>query len=382
MTDAAARPASPDTAPRRIRVALGERSYDIFIGPGLIERAGEYVAAACPARQAAIVSDRTVAGLHLERLKAGLAPQVKVAGAVSVPGGESSKSFAHLQQVCEKLLELGIERGDLVIALGGGVVGDLGGFAASILRRGVRFVQVPTTLLAQVDSSVGGKTGINTPQGKNLIGTFYQPSVVLADTDTLATLPARQFRAGYAEVAKYGLLGDAAFFSWLERNWRDVFAGTSARDEAIEKSCLAKAGIVAEDEREQGRRALLNLGHTFGHALEAFAGYSDRLLHGEAISIGMVLAFQFSCELGLAKPEDRDRVVAHLETVGLPTRIAQMVNDKPRAADLLKLIAQDKKVSGGKLAFILARGIGDTYLDRDVPTDRLEDFLARACGER
>ena len=274
-----------------------------------------------------------------------------------------------------------MERGDAVIALGGGVVGDLAGFAASILRRGVRLVQIPTTLLAQVDSSVGGKTGIDTAQGKNLIGAFHQPSLVLADISVLGTLAAREFRAGYAEVMKYGLIGDAPFFAWLEENWKQIFSGKGpARASAIATSCRAKAAIVEADEREEtGMRALLNLGHTFGHALEAYAGYSDRLLHGEAIAIGMRQAFGFSVEAGLCPASDAARVERHLEAVGLPSTIADIPGEPPKPERLLKLMAQDKKVKGGKLALVLVRGIGQAYLERDVPMDRLTAFLAREC---
>jgi 3-dehydroquinate synthase len=275
-----------------------------------------------------------------------------------------------------------VERGDVVVALGGGVVGDLAGFAASILRRGVRFVQVPTTLLAQVDSSVGGKTGIDTQQGKNLIGAFHQPSLVLADIATLETLEPRDFRSGYAEVMKYGLLGDAPFFAWLEHNWQQIFSGEGeARASAIATSCRAKAAIVEADEREEsGTRALLNLGHTFGHALEAFAGFSDRLLHGEAIAIGMRLAFSFSAEQGLCQANDVNRVEAHLVHVGLPGRIADIPGSLPTPEDLLQLMAQDKKVKGGKLALVLVRGIGEAFVERDVPMARLSAFLKRECA--
>src|SRR5690606_454647 len=259
-----------------------------------------------------------------------------------------------------------IERGDLIVALGGGVIGDLAGFVASALRRGIDFVQVPTTLLAQVDSSVGGKTGINSRHGKNLVGAFHQPILVLADTALLDTLPPRIMRAGYAEVAKYGLIGDADFFAWLEANWREVFAGTAAREHAIAVSCRMKAQIVARDERETGDRALLNLGHTFGHALEAAAGFSDRLYHGEAIAIGMVLAFAFSARRGLCSQQDAERVVRHLAAVGLPTRIAEIPGEWPDADRLIELIAQDKKVKRGRLTFILARGIGKSFVAPDI----------------
>ena len=320
-----------------------------------------------------------MADLYLKRLKASLGKACL--GEVVVAPGEASKSFPVLAEVCEQLLALGVERGDVVVALGGGVVGDLAGFAASILRRGVRFVQIPTTLLAQVDSSVGGKTGIDTPQGKNLIGAFHQPSLVLADISVLETLTPRDFRSGYAEVMKYGLLGDAPFFAWLEAHWPKVFSGKGeARASAIATSCRAKTAIVEADEREEsGTRALLNLGHTFGHALEAFAGYSDRLLHGEAIAIGMRLAFSFSAELDLCPASDVNRVEAHLVHVGLPGRIGDILGGLPTPDELLQLMAQDKKVKGGKLALVLVHGIGQAFIERDVPMNRLRTFLKREC---
>jgi 3-dehydroquinate synthase len=363
-----------------IRVGLGERSYDIVIGRALLDSAGARIAVAVPSGRCAVVSDSTVAGLYLERLKASLGGLFL--GEVVVAPGEASKCFPVLAKVSEQLLELGVERGDAVVALGGGVVGDLGGFAASILRRGVRLVQIPTTLLAQVDSSVGGKTGIDTPQGKNLIGTFHQPSLVLADISVLNTLSPREFRAGYAEVMKYGLLGDAQFFAWLENNWPQIFSGEGRdRAEAIVTSCRAKTAIVEADEREEsGTRALLNLGHTFGHALEAYAGYSDRLLHGEAIAIGMRLAFTFSVEQGLCSETDAARVANHLAAVGLPGEIGSIPGEPPSAERLLALMAQDKKVKGGKLALVLVRGIGAALVERNIPMDRLGAFLARECS--
>jgi len=367
-----------------IEVKLPGRSYPIVVGTALIAAAGEGIAAKLPGARCAVVTDQTVASLHLAPLKAGLDAQGLFLGDAVVAAGESSKSFAVLSRLCETLLTLGVERGDCVVALGGGVIGDLAGFAASILRRGVRLVQVPTTLLAQVDSSVGGKTGIDTPQGKNLIGTFHQPSLVLADIAALSTLPAREFRAGYAEVMKYGLLGDAPFFAWLEQHWPKVFSGEGAeRLKAIETSIRAKAAIVEADEREEsGTRALLNLGHTFGHALEAFAGYSDRLLHGEAIAIGMRLAFTYSVELGLCPAEDAAKVERHLAAVGLPSKIADIPGKTPSTGQLLRLMAQDKKVKGGKLALVLVRGIGRAFVERDVVFDRLKDFLERECAAK
>jgi 3-dehydroquinate synthase len=367
-----------------IKVALGERSYPIALGDNLLANAGQWIAASLPGARCAVVTDQNVAALYLAPLKASLDAHGLFLGDAVVAAGETSKSFPVLARLCETLLKLGVERGDCVVALGGGVVGDLAGFAASILRRGVRLVQMPTSLLAQVDSSVGGKTGIDTPQGKNLIGTFHQPSLVLADISTLSTLAPREFRAGYAEVMKYGLLGDAPFFAWLEQHWPDVFSGKGIeRLKAIDTSIRAKAAIVTADEREEsGARALLNLGHTFGHALEAFAGYSDRLLHGEAIAIGMRLAFTYSAEQGLCPADDGARVERHLVAVGLPAKIADIPGKAPSTGQILRLMAQDKKVKGGKLALVLVHGIGQALLERDVPLDRLTDFLERECAAR
>jgi 3-dehydroquinate synthase len=313
-------------------------------------------------------------------LRSSLAAQRIGSETIVVPDGETHKSWSTLHDVLTRLLELRAERGTTLIALGGGVVGDLAGFAAAILRRGVDFVQVPTSLLAQVDSSVGGKTGINSPQGKNLIGSFHQPILVIADTAVLDTLSPRQFRSGYAEVTKYGLLGDEAFFTWLEKNHADVFSGGAAREHAIATSCRAKAAIVARDERETGERALLNLGHTFGHALEAGAGFSDRLLHGEAIAIGMALAFAFSARLKLISPADADRAGRHLAAVGLPTRLADVPGGVPGTDALMELIAQDKKVKRGKLTFILARAIGQTFVADEVEPAQVHAFLAEQRG--
>lgn len=367
-----------------IEVTLPGRSYPIVIGEGLIASAGRRIAAALPGARCAVVTDQNVAALYLAPLKESLETQGLFLGDAVVAAGEASKSFPVLARLCETLLKLGVERGDCVVALGGGVVGDLAGFAASILRRGVRLVQVPTTLLAQVDSSVGGKTGIDTPQGKNLIGTFHQPSLVLTDVSVLSTLAPREFRAGYAEVMKYGLLGDAPFFAWLEQHWPQVFSGEgSERLKAIETSVRAKASIVEADEREEsGSRALLNLGHTFGHALEAFAGYSDRLLHGEAIAIGMRLAFTYSVEQGLCPAEDAACVERHLAAVGLPATIADIPGKTPTTGQVLRLMAQDKKVKGGKLALVLVRGIGEAFVEGDVPLDSLTAFLERECATR
>ena len=363
-------------------VSLGARSYPVIIGERLLPSGGQWIATTLPGARCAVVSDTNVAALHLAPLKASLVEHGLFLGEALVAPGEASKSFPVLATLCERLLELGVERGDCVVAFGGGVVGDLAGFAASIVRRGVRVVQMPTTLLAQVDSAIGGKTGIDTPQGKNLIGTFHQPSLVLADVSVLETLDPREFRAGYAEVVKYGLIGDAPFFAWLEENWGEIFSVPgSARRQAVETSARAKASVVAEDEREEsGRRALLNLGHTFGHALEAYAGYSERLLHGEAIAIGMRLAFTYSVERGLCPSDDAARMAQHLRAVGLPTAISSIPGPPPTPEALLRLMAQDKKVKGGRLALILVRGLGQAFVERDVAMPLLTDFLARECG--
>ncbi|MBB4238551.1 3-dehydroquinate synthase [Rhizobium esperanzae] len=359
-----------------VHVPLGERAYDILIGPGLVARTGAEIALRLKGRKAAVITDENVAPLYLEALIASLGEAGIAAAEVVLPAGEKTKSFEHLMTACDKVLEARVERNDCVIALGGGVIGDLSGFAAGIVRRGVRFVQVPTSLLAQVDSSVGGKTGINSRHGKNLIGVFHQPDLVLADTDVLNTLSEREFRAGYAEVAKYGLIDKPDFFAWLEANWKAVFAGGSARIEAIAASCQAKADVVVADERENGQRALLNLGHTFGHALEAATAYdSSRLVHGEGVSIGMVLAHEFSARMNLASPDDARRVERHLKEVGLPTRMAEIPGELPPAETLMDAIAQDKKVKSGKLTFILTRGIGQSFVADDVPASEVISFL-------
>ncbi|TAX73870.1 3-dehydroquinate synthase [Rhizobium leguminosarum] len=364
------------SAIRTVHVPLGERAYDILIGPGLIARAGAEIASRLKGRKAAVVTDENVAPLYLKALVASLDEAGIASAKVVLPAGEKTKSFEHLITACDKVLEARVERNDYVIALGGGVIGDLSGFAAGIVRRGVRFVQVPTSLLSQVDSSVGGKTGINSRHGKNLIGVFHQPDLVLADTDVLNTLSAREFRAGYAEVAKYGLIDKPDFFAWLEANWKAVFAGGSARIEAIAASCQAKADVVVADERENGQRALLNLGHTFGHALEAATAYdSSRLVHGEGVSIGMVLAHEFSARMNLASPDDARRVGRHLKEVGLPTRMSDIPGDLPPAETLMDAIAQDKKVKSGKLTFILTRGIGQSFVADDVPASEVISFL-------
>ncbi|MBY3156498.1 3-dehydroquinate synthase [Rhizobium laguerreae] len=367
---------SSASAIRTVHVPLGERAYDILIGPGLIARAGAEIASRLKGRKAAVVTDENVAPLYLKALVASLDEAGIASAAVVLPAGEKTKSFEHLITACDKVLEARVERNDYVIALGGGVIGDLSGFAAGIVRRGVRFVQVPTSLLSQVDSSVGGKTGINSRHGKNLIGVFHQPDLVLADTDVLNSLSAREFRAGYAEVAKYGLIDKPDFFAWLEANWKAVFAGGSARIEAIAASSQAKADVVVADERENGQRALLNLGHTFGHALEAATAYdSSRLVHGEGVSIGMVLAHEFSARMNLASPDDARRVERHLKEVGLPTRMSDIPGELPPAETLMDAIAQDKKVKSGKLTFILTRGVGQSFVADDVPASEVISFL-------
>lgn len=350
-----------------VHVDLPDRAYDVLIGRGLIAEAGAHIAPLLKRPRVAVLTDTTVAGLHLEALRNGLAAADIDMEALALPAGEATKSWAYLEQSVGWLLDRKVERSDVVVAFGGGVIGDLVGFAAAILRRGVRFVQIPTTLLAQVDSSVGGKTGINAAQGKNLIGAFHQPSLVLADIDVLGTLTARDFLAGYGEVVKYGLLGDADFFEWLECNGPALAAGDlAARVEAVRRSVQMKADIVARDETEQGQRALLNLGHTFGHALEAATGYSDRLLHGEGVAIGCALAFELSARMGLCSQECPSRVRAHLKDMGMKTDLGDIPGNLPDAEGLLDLMGQDKKVVQGQLRFILARGIGEAFVTGDV----------------
>ncbi len=362
--------------PKIVKVALGERTYDIVIGRNQLATLGARAAALKPGAKAAIVTDDTVAGLHLEAAEAALAAGGVATDRVVVEAGEGTKSFAGFECVCEALIAARVERGDLVVALGGGVIGDLAGFAAATVRRGLDYIQVPTTLLAQVDSAVGGKTAINSRHGKNLVGVFHQPILVVADTAVLDTLPPRQFRAGYAEIVKYGLLGDAGFFAWLEANAREVFAGGAAREHAIATSCRMKAAIVAGDEREAGDRALLNLGHTFGHALEAAAGFSDRLLHGEAVALGMALAAEFSARLGVLPPQAVARATRHLVGAGLPVSFADVEGGVPDADRLMELMLQDKKVKRGKLTFVLLRDIGAAYISHDVDPALLRAFLA------
>jgi 3-dehydroquinate synthase len=363
--------------PTTVRVELGNRAYDIVIGRGLLAELGTRIAALKPGARTVIVTDETVAKHHLKAAEASLAAASIQNSTVVVPAGEASKGWATFETVCEAIIAARIERNDLVIALGGGVVGDLAGFAASVVRRGLDYVQVPTTLLAQVDSSVGGKTAINSRQGKNLVGMFHQPILVLADTALLDTLPPRDFRAGYAEVAKFGLLGDAGFFNWLEANWQEIFDGGPAREHAIAIACRGKAGIVARDERETGDRALLNLGHTFGHAFEAAAGFSDKLLHGEAVSLGIVCAFEYSTRLGLLTGNAAGRVAQHLAAVGLPIHIRERPAVKTDADALMKLIAQDKKVQRGKLTFILVRDVGQAFIAKGVDAAQVQTYLTQ-----
>ncbi len=367
-------------AQRVVRVDLSGRGYDIAIGPGLIDRAGELCAKLLAAPRVVIVSDEIVAPLYGAHLVASFKRAGVEAATITVPAGESSKEFTAFGRLMGELLDRRPDRKTTLVALGGGVVGDLAGFAAAVLLRGVDFIQVPTTLLAQVDSSVGGKTGINTRHGKNLVGSFYQPRLVLADTDVLDTLPRRELLAGYAEVAKYGLIDDPEFFAWCEQNGAAVLAGDAAkRTYAIEHSCLAKARIVAADERETtGLRALLNLGHTFGHALEAETGFGPDLLHGEAVGAGMAMAFDLSARLGLCSAADAERVRRHLSLVGLPVRLRSIGGDNRRNWDAARLIEHmrgDKKAEGGKLAFILARGIGKAFVSRNVDEAALRGLL-------
>ena len=366
-----------------VHVPLGDRAYDVHVGPGLLARSGEMIAPLLRRPRVAVVTDETVAALHLQTLRAGLASAGITMEALALTPGESTKSWPQLERTVSWLLDQKVERGDVVVAFGGGVIGDLVGFAAAILRRGVRFVQVPTSLLAQVDSSVGGKTGINARQGKNLIGAFHQPSLVLADTDVLGTLRPRDYLAGYGEVVKYGLLGDAAFFDWLEVEGPRAAAGDmAARIAAVRRSVEMKSEIVVRDETEQGDRALLNLGHTFCHALEAATGYSNRLLHGEGVAIGCAMAFELSARLGLCSQEAPSRVRAHLREMGMKVDLADIAGDLPDAKGLLALMAQDKKVVDGELRFILARDIGAAFVSADVPRDAVLSVLQDAFSLR
>ncbi len=364
-----------------LRVELGERGYDILVGADLIARAGQHMKPVLPRPRVVVITDETVAKLHLTALTASLDEAGIAHGKIVLPAGEATKDFAHLERLIEELLAQRVERSTMLVALGGGVIGDIAGFAASIVLRGLDFVQIPTTLLAQVDSAVGGKTAINTKRGKNLVGAFHQPRLVLADTGALSTLPKRELLAGYAEVVKYGLIDDAPFFAWLEENGPALIAGDATlRRHAVARSCAAKARIVAMDERETGPRALLNLGHTFGHALEAEAGYGGSVLHGEAVAAGMVMAFDLSVRLGLCPAEDAARVRRHLASVGLPTG-AQILGPAGWNADrLIGHMRQDKKVKDGRVTFILARGIGKSFIAHDVELDEVRRMLDAAAA--
>jgi 3-dehydroquinate synthase len=371
------------TAPRApgafsiVPVPLPGRAYDIVIGRGALGEAGKRIAALGAVRTVGIVTDAHVGPLHADRLEQSLASAGLRSSRITIPAGETSKSWEQFAAVGDGLLEARIERRDVVLALGGGVVGDLAGFAAAALRRGVRFVQAPTSLLAQVDSSVGGKTGINSVHGKNLIGAFHQPALVLADTGLIDTLPERERKAGYAEIVKYGLINDRPFFEWCERHGPSVLKGAPALDEAVAVSCAAKAGIVVRDEREDGERALLNLGHTFAHAIERIVAYDNaRIVHGEAVSIGLALAFRFSARLGLCSGQDAARVERHLASLGMPVRLDQVPGGVGSPEAMLEAMAQDKKVSAGRLTFILARGIGESFIAPDVPQSDVLGFLA------
>ena len=361
-----------------LKVGLGERAYDITIGPGLIDQAGSLLGEIANGRHIVVVSDDQVASLHLQRLRDGLLPIARKLDQFVVAAGEASKSMAVLTQLLDDILAIGVDRSMLLVAFGGGVIGDLGGFAAASLLRGVDFVQIPTTLLAQVDSSVGGKTGVNTKAGKNLIGAFYQPRAVLADTSLLATLPTRELRSGYAEVVKYGLLGDAEFFGWLEQNGEQVMAlEPDALQLAIHTSCCAKARIIETDEHEAGKRALLNLGHTFGHAFEAVANYDGRLLHGEAVAAGMGLAVDLSVALGLCSPQAADRCKSHLQASGLPSGQTSLPAGNAPAHILLNHMKHDKKTRNGVMHFVLVRAIGDAFVNSDVPEAVVSELLEK-----
>ncbi len=372
---------SPSQDAGRLRVELGERSYDIVVGENLLDQAGAAIAPLMQGNKAVIVTDSNVGPLYLQRLERSLSACAIEHSAITLAAGEHSKSFEHLQVLTDKLFQAGVERKTMLIALGGGVIGDLAGFCAAITMRGIEFIQIPTTFLAQVDSSVGGKTGINSTYGKNLIGAFHQPRLVLADLESLDTLPPRQLLSGYAEVVKYGLINDAAFFSWLEGNANALLAGErTLQRQAVLKSCTSKAAIVAADEREFGVRALLNLGHTFGHALEAETGYGEDLLHGEAVSIGMVMAFDLSVRLGLCPKADAIRVRDHLAGVGLPTDLKGLNTASWTPERLMEHMGLDKKAEAGTIVFVLARAIGEAFISADVAPAELHAFLAAALN--
>lgn len=371
-------PSTPHTEPSTLRVELGDRGYDIVVGTGLIDGAGGHLKPLLKHPRAVVITDDNVAPLYLARLTTSLQAAGIEIDSITLPAGEQTKCFAQLESLSEKLLEMKVERSTTLIALGGGVIGDLVGFTAAVTLRGMPFVQIPTTLLAQVDSSVGGKTGINTRFGKNLVGAFYQPRLVLADTEVLETLDRRQLLAGYAEVVKYGFIDDLEFFQWLEQNAKALVGGDrNLRRHAVLTSCAAKARVVAEDEREGGKRALLNLGHTFGHALEAETGYGGGLLHGEAVAIGMAMAFDISHQLGLCSGQDSTRAIQHMTSVGLPTDLSSLNTQGWTVDKLMNHMSRDKKVEGGKLTFILTRGIGQSFITRDVSEQAVRDLLTR-----
>lgn len=368
---------SATSTERQLRVELGDRSYNIMVGRKLMDQAGSLISPLMTGHKAVIISDCNVAPIYLAKLEASLSRAGIEHSTVTLAAGEKTKSFEHLQALSDKLYQKGVDRQTVLIALGGGVIGDLSGFCAAITMRGIGYIQIPTTLLSQVDSSVGGKTGINTSYGKNLIGAFHQPRLVLADLDCLDSLPRRQLLAGYAEIVKYGLIKDAEFFLWLEENATYLLEGDKAlQAHAILKSCASKASIVAQDECENGVRALLNLGHTFAHALEAEVGYSDRLLHGEAVSIGMVMAFDLSHRLGLCQKADANRVRNHLDSIGLPTNLVGIADNTWTPDRLVRQMGLDKKAEAGSIIFILARAIGSSFISRDVNPTELQDFLA------
>ncbi|MCH7936735.1 MAG: 3-dehydroquinate synthase [Proteobacteria bacterium] len=365
--------------PATLTVDLGERSYDILVGDGLLASAGKLIAPVLAEPRTVVITDENVEKHCLGTLEKSLDEAGIDHQKIVLEAGEQTKDYAHVEALWGQLLDHRVERTTTLIALGGGVVGDIAGFAAAVTLRGMDFIQIPTTLLAQVDSSVGGKTGINTPQGKNLIGAFHQPRLVLADIGALASLAPRQMRAGYAEVVKYGLIGDADFFAWLEANGQAVIDGDpEACLHAVLTSCRAKASIVKADETEKGSRALLNLGHTFGHALEAQTGYSDALHHGEAVAIGLGLAFDLSVRMGLCPGQDRDRLKSHLAAVGLPVGLGGLADGGWSAAGLIDLMGRDKKVRSGAMTFVLLRGIGQAFITQDVDLGLLAEVLKEA----
>jgi len=372
---------SPDmSSPVDLELDLGDRGYHIVIGDGLIARAGEHMGPYLAQPRVVVVTDRNVESCALPALLDSLSAADISHHAIVLPPGEQTKDFSHLQELADKILAAGIDRKTTLVALGGGVVGDITGFAAAITLRGLDFIQIPTTLLAQVDSSVGGKTGINVSHGKNLIGAFHQPRLVLADLSVLESLPRRELLAGYAEVVKYGLINDAEFFAWCEDNGAALIEGNQdARRHAVHHSCAAKAAIVADDERETGVRALLNMGHTFGHALEAQAGYDERLMHGEAVAIGSVMAFEVSARMGLCDSSDTERIRRHFEAVGLPTNLAGIAEPSWTPERLIGHMTKDKKVDAGAIKFVLARGIGEAFITADVDMDAVAAVLTEAC---